>query len=479
MSQDYQNFVNGDWQPAIDGFTIPCYSPSSSLVIGSIPASSKKDVDAAVKAARDCFESDQWSKLTATERGRLLTLVGQKITSQREKLSQLEALDTGKPLNQARNDIVAAARYFEFYGGAADKIGGETLPYLNDYQVLLLREPLGVTGHIIPWNYPAQMFGRTLAPALAMGNAVVLKPAEDACLTPIALAKIAQDVGFPNGSINLICGYGSEAGESLASHSGIDFLSFTGSPEVGTIVQSKAAKHHIACILELGGKSPQIIFSDANLDHALPIIVNAIIQNSGQTCSAGSRVLIEERIFEEVILRLKEQFKTLVVGSHEQNLDLGPLISEKQKNQVKNYVSQVPSEKVLAKGKIHPDASSNGYFYPPTLIGPLDSNNLLAKEEIFGPILVAMKFNNEKEAVKLANNTPYGLVAGVWTKDGSRQIRMARQLQCGQVFINCYGAGGGAELPFGGTKKSGHGREKGIAALLEFSQVKTVVQYYG
>lgn len=479
MQQSYLNYINGVWGPALNGQSITCYCPSNAQPIATIPASSAEDIDAAVKAARNCFDSHVWTRMTATDRGRLLSLLGKEINNRVETLSALESMDTGKPLSQARNDIISAARYFEFYGGAADKIGGETLPYLNDYQVMLLREPLGVTGHIIPWNYPAQMFGRTLAPALAMGNTVVLKPAEDACLTPLVMTKIAEEVGFPAGVINLVCGLGPDAGSALASHPEIDFLSFTGSPEVGAHVQSLTAQNHIACTLELGGKSPQIIFTDADLDAAIPIITRAIIQNSGQTCSAGSRVLIQKGIFDTVIDKLKDNFKTLIAGSHDQDCDLGPLISAKQKERVEAYLAHVPPEFILAQGTIDSQASPSGFFYPPTLIGPLEPNHQLSQEEIFGPVLVVLEFNDEDEAIRLANGTRYGLVSGVWTRDGSRQIRMAKQLRCGQVFINCYGAGGGVELPFGGTKKSGHGREKGLAALLEFSQIKTVVQYIG
>ena len=455
------------------------YCPSSGKPLASLPASTGNDIDLAVEAARTAFERGEWSNLNPVQRGRLLTRLGKAIEDNINQLAELEARDTGKPLQQANADIVATARYFEFYGGAADKFGGETIPYLQDYQVQLIREPLGVTGHIIPWNYPAQMFGRTLAPALAMGNCVVFKPAEDACLAPIALTGLAHDAGFPKGSINLVTGLGEEAGSALASHQDINFLSFTGSPEVGSTVQAQASKNHISCTLELGGKSPQIVFSDADLKMALPIIVNAIIQNAGQTCSAGSRILIQDSIYDEVVSELLSKFSKLVAGPYDQNHDLGPLISLKQKERVTDYLKEVNEDLFLARGEIASSAASSGYYFPPTLIGPVDPDDKLAREEIFGPVLVCIKFQDEAEAINIANGTRYGLISGVWTRDGSRQIRLSRKLNCGQVFINCYGAGGGVELPFGGTKMSGHGREKGMEALKEFSQIKTVVQYYG
>ncbi|WP_163144147.1 aldehyde dehydrogenase family protein, partial [Arhodomonas sp. KWT] len=268
-------------------------------------------------AARHAFEEGEWGRLTAIERGRLLMRVGELIQANAEELAQLESRDTGKPLSQGRADMVAAARYFEYYGSAADKVHGETIPFLDGYTVMALREPFGVTGHIIPWNYPAQMFGRSLAPSLAMGNATVLKPAEEACLLPLRIADLAIEAGFPPGAINVVTGLGEEAGAPLASHPDIDFLAFTGSPEVGTLVQQAAARNHVGCVLELGGKSPQIVFDDADFDAVLPVVQKAIVQNAGQTCSAGSRVLVQESVFDAFIERLTAAFGELVTASHD------------------------------------------------------------------------------------------------------------------------------------------------------------------
>ena len=477
----YQNLIGGEWQPASDGRTVDMVSPSDGQAFARIARGSKADVDAAVKAARHAFEEGAWGKMTAVERGRLMTKLGEAILNNHEELSQLEARDCGKPMKQARADITAAARYFEFYGGAADKFHGDTIPFLEGYMVTILREPKGVTGHIIPWNYPAQMFGRSLAPALAMGNAVVMKPAEDACVTPVRMAQLAQEVGFPPGALNVVTGIGEEAGAALASHPGIDFLSFTGSPEVGTLVQKAAAENHIGCTLELGGKSPQIVFEDADFDAAVPAVVNAIVQNGGQTCSAGSRVLVQKSIFEAFVAQVIARFRQLRVGSHAMDLDCGPLISANQKKRVHGFIDQARKDgiPVLAEAQLADGLPAGGFYVAPVLFGPVPRDNVLACEEVFGPVLSVMAFEDEADAVKLANATEFGLVAGIWTRDGARQMRVAKKMRCGQVFVNGYGAGGGIELPFGGVKKSGHGREKGIEALLEFSHTKTIVFKHG
>src|SRR5258708_29641686 len=319
----------------------------------------------------------------------MMTRLGEAILSNHEELSQLEARDCGKPMKQARADIRAAARYFEFYGSAADKVYGDTLPFLDGYMVTIMREPKGVTGHIIPWNYPAQMFGRSLAPALAMGNAVVMKPAEDACVTPVRMAQLAQEVGFPPGALNVVTGIGEEAGAALASHPGIDFMSFTGSPEVGTLVQKAAAENHIGCTLELGGKSPQIVFEDADFDAAVPVVVNAIVQNGGQTCSAGSRVLVQKSIYEKFVAQVVARFKLLRVGSHAMDLDCGPLISANQKRRVHGFIDQAKKDgiPVLPEARIADDVAAGGFYVAPVLFGPVPRDNSLACDEVFGPVL--------------------------------------------------------------------------------------------
>ncbi|HEV2042014.1 MAG TPA: aldehyde dehydrogenase family protein [Casimicrobiaceae bacterium] len=475
-----QMFIGGQWIAPQEGETIPVVAPADGKEFSSIGRGKAHEVDLAVKAAR-AAQSGAWGRAAATERGRILMRIGQKVLDHAEELAQMEARDTGKPLTTARNDIQVLARYFEFYGSAADKVHGEVIPFLDGYSVTLLREPLGVTAHIIPWNYPAQMLGRTLAPALAMGNSTVLKPAEDTSLSALRFAELATEAGLPDGALNVVTGYGHEAGSALTGHPGINFVTFTGSNEVGTLVQQAAARNAVKCVLELGGKSPQIVFADADLDRALPIIVKAIIQNAGQTCTAGSRLLVQQEIFKSFIARVADVFSALRVGTPEMDLDCGPVMNPAQLKRVNGYIenakrSGVP---VLAEGQLAPGLPEGGYYARPALFGPVPRDHQLAREEVFGPVLSAFPFADEADAIALANATEYGLLAAVWTENGGRQQRVSKAVQAGQVFINCYGAGGGVELPFGGTKRSGHGREKGLLALEEMSTTKTLVHFHG
>ena len=475
-----QMYIGGRWLAARDGRTLAVVAPADAEAFEQIPRGSAYEVDLAVAAARAALDGP-WGRLNATERGRLLMRIGVAVLDHEEELAQIEARDTGKPLSTARNDIKVLARYFEFYGSAADKVHGQTIPFLAGHQVSLLREPLGVTAHIIPWNYPAQMLGRSVAPALAMGNAAVLKPAEDTSLSALRFAEIAAAAGLPEGALNIVTSLGEEAGAALAAHPGIDFISFTGSNEVGTLVQQAAAKHAVKCVLELGGKSPQIVFEDADAERAVPLIVRAIVQNAGQTCTAGSRLLVQASIYDRFVARVAEAFAQVRVGTPEMDLDCGPLMNAAQYQRVQRYIDNARAAgiPVLAEGSIAAGAPATGYYVRPTLFGPVPRDNPLALEEVFGPVLAVLPFDDEADAVRLANGTDYGLLAAVWTENAGRLQRVAKAVKAGQVFLNCYGAGGGVELPFGGTKRSGHGREKGLLALEEVSATKTLVHYHG
>jgi aldehyde dehydrogenase (NAD+) len=475
-----QLFIGGAWVAAQDGENLPVIAPATGEIFNHIARGKKADIDRAVTAARAALDGD-WGKTSALDRGRILMRMSQKVLDKAEELAQLEARDTGKPMSTARTDIQVLARYLEFYGSAADKMHGEVIPFSTGYNALLLREPLGVTAHIIPWNYPAQMLGRSIAPAIAMGNAVVLKPSEDACMTPLRIADIATECGLHAGALNIVTGLGEEAGAALAAHPGIAFVTFTGSNEVGTLVQAAAAKNLVKVSLELGGKSPQVIFEDADLDRALPIIIKAIAQNAGQTCTAGSRLLVQRSIYDSFVGRVAKEFAKIGVGTPEMDRDCGPLINQSQLDRVKGYLDRARSDgiPVLAEGTLDASLPKGGFYVAPTLFGPVPADNPLAQEEVFGPVLAVFPFSDEADAIRLANNTSYGLLAAVWTENGARQMRVAKAIRVGQVFINCYGAGGGVELPFGGVKRSGHGREKGLIALEEMSSTKTILQFHG
>ena len=470
--------IAGTWRAPETGETLDLRNPSDGSTLCQIARGGATDIDTAVAAAQHALDTE-WGRATAVERGRVMARIGQLVLEHTDALARLEAMDVGKPLTQARADVIALARYMEFYAGATDKLHGQTIPYMDGYTVYTLREPHGVTGHIIPWNYPMQIIGRSVGAALAVGNACVLKPAEEACLTALAFAEIAQRAGLPAGVLNVVPGLGAEAGAALTQHEGVHHISFTGSVGVGKLIQRVAADHVVPVTLELGGKSPQVVFEDADIDAALPFLVNAGIQNAGQTCSASSRILVHESRYAEVLERMAERYSALRAGPALDDLELGPLVSDRQREIVEGFIAQGADLEVAARGTVVDGAPAQGAYVAPTLFGATDPAHTLAQDEIFGPVQVVIPFTDEDHAVAIANGTKFGLVASCWTRDGARQMRMAKRLRAGQVFLNNYGAGGGVELPFGGTGLSGHGREKGFEALYGFTTLKTVAAFHG
>jgi aldehyde dehydrogenase (NAD+) len=473
--------IDGEKVPASDGGTFQSFDPSSGDVLATVAKATKADVDRAVATAHAALEGKAWGGAAPAERGRIMQRMAQALRDRAEELADLESRDNGKPLKQARTDVQVAARYFEFFAGIADKIMGHTIPLGPGYLDYTVREPIGVSAQIVPWNYPIQIGARGVAPALAAGCAVVLKPSSEAPMTALRLGEIALACGLPPGVLNVIPGTGSEAGVALASHPDINQLTFTGSVDVGVQVAKMAAENVVPVVMELGGKSPNVVFADADLDLAAQGVANAIFQNAGQTCSAGSRLLVERGAHQALVDRLAARAKSMRVGPGVTDPDMGPIISKRQLETIERYVGVGKSEGArVAAGGARPDDPSlgRGYYFQPTLLDHVTPDMRVAQEEIFGPVLAMIEFTDLEEAATIANRSQYGLVAGIWTRDINKAMALASRIKSGQVYINTYGAGGGVELPFGGYKKSGYGREKGLDSLASYTQIKNVCIKY-
>jgi aldehyde dehydrogenase (NAD+) len=448
--------------------------PATGRSLGPVARAGAAEIDRAVIAARSA--SKAWRDTSPAERAALLGRIADLIDQHHERLARIESEDTGKPLSQARSDALVAARYFGFYGHAIDTYYGQTIPLSTDLHVYTRREPFGITGHIIAWNYPMQLLARAVAPAIAVGNCAVVKPADETPRTAVEFARLAVQAGVPPGVFNVVTGIGAEAGAALAAHPDVDHLGFVGSTPIGSVVAHAAADRVVPTTLELGGKSPQIVFPDAHLDRAAEFTVKAILQNAGQTCSAGSRLLVDDSIHDALVDMVCQRLQSATIGPGIEDHDLGPLISRKQQRRVQSMIADNVKGEILCGGEPPQDARlADGAYFAPTVIADVDPASTIAQEEIFGPVLTVNRFFDEDEAIRLANGTQYGLLGAVWTSDLSRAHRLAAEIRAGQVYVNTYGAGGGVELPFGGFKKSGYGREKGYQALDTFTATKTVV----
>jgi betaine-aldehyde dehydrogenase len=474
----YQLFIDGQWVDAESGKTFQTPNPATGETLAEVAEGDKADIDKAVQAARKAFDG-KWSKISPRERGRLIYKLSQLIEQHSQELAELETADNGKPIRESLYvDLPQVVENFEYFAGFATKIEGETIPVSGQMLNYTLREPLGVCGQIIPWNFPLLMAAWKLAPALAAGNTIVLKPAEQTPVTALELGKLVQEAGFPDGVINIVPGYGETAGAALASHPGIDKIAFTGSTEVGKLIARAAADNLTKVSLELGGKAPNVVFADADLEQAVNGAMMAIFFNQGQVCCAGSRLFLEESIKDEFLARFKEKAGKVKVGDPTDKATLmGPQVSQEQLDRIKGYVAIAREEgaTVFAGGEPPQleEAFQKGYFFQPTIFCDVNNRMRVAQEEIFGPVSSVITFTDETDLLKQANDTIYGLSAGIWTRDIVRAHRFAREVKAGVVWINTFNMFNAA-VPFGGFKQSGHGREMGKHALELYTHIKSV-----
>jgi len=470
-----QLFINGKFSDAKSGKTFPVYNPATGEVLANVAEGDSADIDLAVAAARRAFETGPWHSMSPSERSRLIYRLADKLEERLEDFALLESLDNGKPLTIARvADVPLAIDCLRYMAGWATKINGDTISIPGEFHAYTRREPVGVAGQIIPWNFPLLMASWKIGPALAAGCTVVLKPAEQTPLSALLLAEIAAEVGFPEGVLNVVPGYGETAGAAIASHYDIDKVAFTGSTEVGKLIVKAATGNLKKVTLELGGKSPNIIFADANIDEAIAGAAFGIFFNMGQCCCAGSRLFVERSVFDQVTAGIAEAGKKMAVGSGlDQRTEIGPLVSDEQLDRVTGYIASgiADGARALSGGT---RVGARGYFVEPTVLVDVKPDMKIMKEEIFGPVIAATPFDDPNEVLGPANDSIYGLAAGVWTKDVSKAHKMAAGLRAGTVWVNCYNVFDAA-LPFGGYKQSGWGREMSHNAIDCYTETKSVV----
>ena len=477
LDRDFRMIIGGEAVGAADGATFATIDAADGRVLTEVPRGRAADIDAAVRSAHAAFRDPAWAGLKPFQRGRLVHRLGELMLEAEQELAILETLDTGKPLSQSIGDVRGAARYCEYYAGVADKLEGTHIPLGPGEFGIGTHEPYGVVGIIVPWNSPINQAARSLAPALVTGNVAVLKPAENTPLTAIRLAELALAAGLPPGVVNVVTGYGVEAGQPLVEHDLVRKVSFTGSVATGQHIAGIAATRLIPSSLELGGKSACLVFPDADLDAVVSSMVGTVTRNAGQVCSAATRIVAHEQIVAPLLDRVRTAMESITIGPGLQDLMLGPVVSEVQMDRVLDLIEdgrRAGAVVVTGGGRADGPDLGSGYFIAPTVFASVRPDMRIAQEEIFGPVIATLPFQTESEAVEIANGTDYGLAAGVYTKDFDRAMRVSQGLEAGQVFVNRYLAGG-VETPFGGYKKSGWGREKGLAALADYTQLRTTI----
>jgi len=470
----YPMYVNGRFVPAKNGKWFPVYDPATEQIIAEVPDAGAEDVDAAVAAARDAFENGPWSKTTAQDRGRVLFRIAEKLRAETAALAELETRNCGKPIVESEYDIADAATCFEYYGGLATKVMGQVNPVPANALSLSIREPVGVAGQIIPWNYPLLMAAWKLAPALAAGCGCVLKPAEQTPLTALEFARWFEEVGLPPGAVNVVTGFGETAGAPLATHPHVNKVAFTGSVEVGKKIARAAADSLKRVTLELGGKSPNIFFADADFEAAIDGALFGVFINQGEVCSAGSRILVERKIYSKFVEAMSAKAKTIRLGAPlERETKMGPLVSKEQYDRVTSYLELGKHEAKLCAGGSRPAGFDKGFYVQPTVFCDVDNSARIAREEIFGPVAAVIPFENEPEAIRIANDTQYGLAAAVWSRDIFKAFRVVKAMRAGIVWVNTMQPTY-VEAPWGGYKQSGYGRELGPWGIEEYLETKQV-----